>query len=89
MVVNSPNVKQIKVYNNKEAKVLKKLLFEDKGFFSFTPIQLLMISIGFIFVVYMLHVLIKIFPLTSPAQILVAILVLIISAIVSFFFNKS
>lgn len=85
---NRSETKAIKSYDNREAKMLRSLLFEGHSILTFTPFQVILASIGFIFIVYMLHFLIKIFPSTSPVQTLVAIIVLCVSAAVSFILNK-
>ena len=78
----------MKTNDMKEAKRLRSLLFDSETPLTFSPMHVLFMSLGFIFVVFMLHILVKIFPATSPAQLLVAILVLYTSVAVSSYLSK-
>lgn len=72
----------------KDPKRLRKMLFEQQSGLTLAPLEIMFFSIGFMFIVLLLHIMLKIFPKTSPTQILVAVVMLIISMLISCFVRK-
>lgn len=77
------SVNTVRSSEKKNTKRLRNMLFESQTSLTFQPLHVFFISLGFMFVVLFLHILLKVFPKTSPLQILIAILVLIFSLITS------
>lgn len=67
---------------------LRSALFDSETSLTLLPLQLLFISLGFIVSVLFMHVLLKIFPDTTPLQILISIIVLLISLGISMMIKK-
>lgn len=75
MVKSAPPKNQIQ----KRTKSLIRLTQEQNLFFTISPVHVLIISVFFIGTVYLLHLFAKLGGKTSLAQILVAVVTLIIS----------
>lgn len=88
MAVQRPETKLVKLGGRRETKRLRDLLFDTETSLTFTPLQVLIMSFSFIFIVFVLHILVKIFPTTSPIQLCVAIAVLCVSIGTSVYLNK-
>lgn len=88
MAVTASDAKLLKMNDKREAKRLRSILFDSETPLTFTPLHILFLSLSFIFVVFLLHILVKIFPATSPSQLLIAVLVLSFSIGVSAYLNK-
>ncbi|KAI5169414.1 hypothetical protein PAEPH01_0689 [Pancytospora epiphaga] len=78
----------IKMNEVREARRLRNLLFDSETALTFSPMHVLFMSLGFIFIVFMLHILIKIFPAASPSHLLVGIIVLYTSVAISSYLSK-
>ncbi len=83
-----PMVSLNRIPIKKDPKRLRKMLFEQQSGLTLAPLEIMFFSIGFMFIVLLLHIMLKIFPKTSPTQILVAVVMLIISMLISCFVRK-
>lgn len=80
---NSSRTSMARLTDKKDARRLKNILFDADTSLTITPLQLLFISLGFILTVLLTHILLRIFPKTSPGQVLLAIVVLLVSVAAS------
>lgn len=72
----------------RDTRKLRTILFDAPSPITLTTIQVLVLSLAFIFMVFMLHTLSRIFPSISPIQMFVAVLVLVLSICISLHLNK-
>ncbi|KAI4292702.1 hypothetical protein PAPHI01_1976 [Pancytospora philotis] len=88
MAAKSPEQRLAKNSEFRQASKLKNLLFEGDSALSFTPLNILFFALGVIFGVFALHLLIKIFPVTSSSNLLVGILTLLASTMLTSYLNR-
>lgn len=72
-----------------EAKKLRSILFDAPSPLTLTPIQVFLFSISFIFMVFMSHILSRIFPKVLPTQLFIAMMIITVSIGISLHLNKN
>jgi len=72
-----------------DSQKLRSILFDTQSPLTLSPIQVFMFSMGFIFMVFVSHILGKIFPSVSPAHLFIAIVAITVSIGISLHLNKN
>jgi len=75
-------------FQKQGAKKLRSILFDTTTALTLTPIQVLVFSLSFMIMVFMLHAISRMFPFISFIQIFISVLVVMISIGVSIVINK-
>ena len=84
---STPSTNQIQQYRNRQNK-LGKLLNSHASGLCISPVQTIMISLIFIGIVFVLHILAKFVPASSLPQAAVALLIVLLSVGFSFLSSK-
>lgn len=71
-----------------EANEIKKLLFDSDTALTMAPVQAVKFSIAFIFMIFLLHTLSRIFPSIPQNQLFVSVFMVFLSIGVSLSLNK-
>lgn len=90
-MTSSPKIETrlAKPNNSNEVRKLRSILFDTQTPLTLSPIQVFLFSMGYIFMVFMSHVLGKVFPSVSPTQMFVAMIAIISSIGISLHLNKN
>lgn len=84
-----PETRIVKAADATEARKLRSILFDTTSPLTLSPIQVFLFSMSFIFMVFIAHILGRIFPSASPVQLFIAIITIIVSAWISLHLNRT
>ncbi|KAI5148914.1 hypothetical protein ENBRE01_0607 [Enteropsectra breve] len=86
--VSRSNVSLARPAEKKDVRKLRSIMFDSASSLTFTPMKILLMSIAYIFIVYLLHIIVKLAPATSPLHLMVAIGALFVTLGISSFIGR-